>query len=374
MRDFVGFGALSEALQTLAAEEYDKVLVVASKSGWDRFNAVEKRAFFTERDTKLFSDFSINPDIAEIMVGVDVLRRFQPDLIVALGGGSAMDVAKMMKAVAFTHEPFDPAQPEGLKLSGDGPPLAAIATTAGSGAEATQYAVFYRGMDKQSIAHPSLRPEAAIVDPEMTYSLPPKQTAATGFDGLSQSVEAFWCSNTCPEARELATASIKYILPNIYNAVHSPEPGNRYHLAQGAYLSGKAINFTRTTMPHALCYHLTKHYDLPHGHAVAITLPYFFLINMDESLPINSPLGPEGHRENMRRLFAVMGQETADDCFAFWRNLMHACGLASSPREIGMDSAEKIRAMVGSMNTARQKNNPVHIEPDYLVDFILEHP
>ncbi len=374
MRDFVGFGALSEALHTLAGEGYAKVLVVASRSGWERFNAAEQRAFFSERQTELFSDFSINPDISEIMAGVEVLRRMQPDLILALGGGSAMDVAKMMKGVAFTREAFDPDQPEGLKPSGDGPPLAAITTTAGSGAEATQYAVFYRGRDKQSVAHPALRPEAAIVDPEMTYSLPPHQTAATGFDALSQCVEAYWCSGTGPEAQELAATGINYILPNIYNAVHTPEPGNRYHMIQGAYLSGKAINFTRTTMPHALCYHLTKRYGLPHGHAVALTLPYFFLINMDATLPVNTPLGPEGNRDNMGRLFEIMGQKTAEDCFAFWRNLMRACGLAPTLKEIGVDNAEKVRALVGSMNTARQKNNPVHIEPDALAQFMLDHP
>ncbi len=374
MRDFVGFGALSEALHTLAQEKYASILVVASRTGWERFNAVEKRAFFAERHTEVFSGFSINPDIREIMAGVEALRRLRPDCVVALGGGSALDVAKMMKGVAFTREAFSPEQPEGLTPSGDGPPLAAIATTAGSGAEATQYCVFYRGTEKQSVAHPALRPDTAIVDPELTYSLPPYQTAATGFDALSQSVEAFWCSNTVPEAQELARVSIGYILNNIYNAVHAPDPGNRCHMAQGAYLSGKAINFTRTTMPHALCYHLTKRYGLPHGHAVAITLPYFFLINTDDSLPVNTPLGAEGNRANMRRLFGILGQNTAEDCFVFWRNLMRACGLAPTLREVGVDSEDKLRALIGSMNTARQKNNPVHVEPDRLISLMQERP
>lgn len=372
MRDYTGFGALSEALLAMEAGGYRKVLVVASTSGWERFNAVEKRRFFAERDTRVFSAFSVNPDIAEIMAGAAVLGEFRPDLIVTIGGGSAMDVAKVMKAAVFTREPFAPEQPEGLKPSGEGPPLVAIATTSGSGSEATQYAVFYKGVEKQSLAHPSLRPEMAVVDPELTYSLPPAQTASTGFDALCQSVEAFWCSNTTPEARELATASIGYILPHIYNAVHSPAPDNRYHMAQGAYLSGKAIDITRTTLPHALCYHLTKKYGVPHGHACALTLPYLFLAFMDESLPVNSPLGPEGHRENMRGLFAVLGQETAEDCFVFWRNLLKACGLAATLPEVGMDTRDKVGAMVASMNTARQKNNPVHMEPEYLVDLFMK--
>ncbi|MCD7897119.1 MAG: phosphonoacetaldehyde reductase [Planctomycetaceae bacterium] len=371
MKDYVGFGAVNEALLDLAGGDYHRVLVVASESGWERFNAVERRRFFTERETVVFSGFSINPEFDEILAGVEVRNRFRPDLIVAYGGGSPIDVAKMIKVVAFTKEPYDPDKPETLVPSGDGPPVVAIATTAGSGAEATMFAVFYRHAAKVSLASRYMRPEMAVADPEMTYSLPPYQTAATGFDGLSQSVEAYWASSTSEKAREIARTSIGYILPNIYNAVHSPEPGNRYHMLQGSYLSGEAINLTRTTMPHALGYHLTKKYNLPHGHAVALTLPYFFILNMDESLETNSPLGPEGQRENMRSLFSILGQKTAEDAFQFWRNLMQACGLAVTFSEVGVDSREKMEALVDSMNLARMNNHPVKIGRERLVDFFL---
>lgn len=372
MKDHVGFGALNEAFGELANGGYRRILVVASESGWKRFNEAEKRAFFTERETRLFSAFTPNPEIKEIMTGVAVLKEFGPDLIVAYGGGSPIDVAKMMKAIAFTGEAFDPAEPEKIAVSGDGPPLVAITTTSGSGSEATQYAVFYRGVEKQSIASPHVRPEMAVADPEMTYTLPPRQTAATGFDAMSQGVEAYWCSNTGEEARELGGAAIAYAVPNIYNAVHHPAPGNRYYMVMAAYLSGKAINSTRTTMPHALAYHLTKAYGLPHGHAVAVTLPYFFLINMDKSLPVNSPLGAEGQRRNMEGLFRLFGQETAEDTFTFWRNLMRECGLSPTLREVGVDSEEKVRVLVESMNLVRQKNQPVAADREYLIRAFME--
>ncbi len=367
MEDYIGFGALNAALDALDGEEYTRVLVVASKSAWKRFNGENEREFFRRRNPRLFSDFSVNPDFREILAGAEVFKEFRPDLIVAIGGGSAIDVAKMIKAIVFTHDAYDPNLPETLKPSGDGPPLVAIATTAGSGAEATPFAVFYLGEKKQSLAHDSLRPDMAVVDPELSYSLLPQQTAATGFDALSQSVEAYWSSRTVPAAQELAQASIKYILPNLYNAVHRPEPGNRYHMAQGAYLSGQAIRLTRTTLPHALAYHLTKRYGLPHGHAVALTLPYFFLLNMDKTLPVQSPLGAEAHYANMRRLFLLLGQENAGDALVFWRNLLHGCGLAPTLAEAGVNDPGKRRALVDSVDYGKMANHPVRVGAEVLL-------
>lgn len=374
MDDYVGFGALSEALLDLDTKQYNRLLVVASRSGWERFSSGGPRPFFSTRQIVFFDGFSPNPEFREILAGAECLRACQPDLIVAIGGGSPLDVAKMMKAVVFTQEPYDPEKPEALKPSGDGPPLLAIPTTAGSGSEATQFAVFYKDNVKQSLSHPSLRPEIAVVDPEMSYSLPPGQTAATGFDVLAQAVESLWAGSSTPEAKELAEAAIRYALSHIYNAVHTPGPGNRYHMAQAAYLAGKAINITRTTMPHALGYHLTKLYGLPHGHAVSITLPYFFLLNIDPALPVNVPLTRESNLGNMERLFELLGQKNGEDSFVFWRNLMKACGLVSTLTEAGVDSENKVRALVASMNLVRMKNHPVQVEADYLVRFFMTHP
>lgn len=365
--DFVGFGALNQAFAKLTGGEYRRIFVVASQEGWKRFNPGGIRPFFSGREVDVYSEFSTNPEFNEILRGAARFRAFRPDLILTIGGGSAMDVAKVIKAEIFTGTSYDATKPESLKPSGSGPPLVAIATTAGSGSEATKYAVFYLGETKQSLSHQSLRPDMAIVDPELSYSLPPDQTAATGFDALSQSVEAYWSSRTVPAAQELAQASIKYILPNLYNAVHRPEPGNRYHMAQGAYLSGQAIRLTRTTLPHALAYHLTKRYGLPHGHAVALTLPYFFLLNMDKTLPVQSPLGAEAHYANMRRLFLLLGQENAGDALVFWRNLLHGCGLAPTLAEAGVNDPGKRRALVDSVDYGKMANHPVRVGAEVLL-------
>ncbi len=357
--DFVGFGALNQAFAKLTGGEYRRIFVVASQEGWKRFNPGGIRPFFSGREVDVYSEFSTNPEFNEILRGAARFRAFRPDLILTIGGGSAMDVAKVIKAEIFTGTSYDATKPESLKPSGSGPPLVAIATTAGSGSEATQFAVFYLGGVKQSIAHPSLRPEVAVVDPELTYSLPPYQTAATGFDALSQAAEA----------REFASAAIRYVVPNIHNAVHAPAPGNRYHMAQAAHLAGKAINVTRTTMPHALGYHLTKRYNLPHGHACALTLPYFFILNTLPDAKVIAPCGEEAHRRTMDRLFDLLGQKNAEDSFIFWRNLMRSCGLAVDWPEIGLTTEAQMRELVATMNPERMRNHPVAIDSERLVEF-----
>ncbi|MDR3211969.1 MAG: phosphonoacetaldehyde reductase [Planctomycetota bacterium] len=364
--DKVGYGALGEALTVLEGLNYRKVLLVATPSAWKRFNARGQQPFFPGRECRFFADFNPNPSFPEIEAGCRVYREFKPDLLVAIGGGSPIDVAKSIKALAHTREDFPPERPEEIKASGEGPPLVAIATTAGSGSEATRFAVFYLGERKQSLAHPSLRPEMAVVDPEMTRELPPDITAATGFDALSQAVESHWSPHATPESREFSRQAIRSILPNIYNAVHTPDPQNRLAMANAAYLAGKAINLTRTGIPHALAYHLTKRYGLPHGQAVALTLPYFFAINSQPEARAVSDAMERERTAVMQEIFTLLGQDNPEDTAFFWRHLLASCGLAATLREAGLEKPEQVAELVASINPSRLGSNPVVVEPDLL--------
>lgn len=374
MEDCIGFGALGEAMAALARENFRKILVVASETAWQRFNAPAERPFFKERETRLFSAFSPNPAVEDILAGVGAARAFAPDCLLALGGGSAIDTAKGIKAMLHAAGDYDAMRPETVHISGDGPPIVAIATTAGSGAEATPSNVFFVGKRKYSFSHPSLRPAMAVADPELSYSLPPGETAAGGFDALSQGVESFWSAAATEESRAYAAAAIKAALPNLYNAVHTPAPGSRYNMMMAAHNSGKAIAITRTTLPHGLAYHLTHEYGLPHGHAVALSLPYFFRINTEAPSSPRYPGGAEAQQRNMAELLRLMGFETGEDCFAFWRNLLKACNLPPRPVDVGVDTREKTEKWIRSFDVANAPTHPVQVTTDCLVDFILANP
>ncbi len=111
----------------------------------------------------------------------------------------------------------------------------------------------------------------AIVDPALTRSLPPLVAAASGMDALSQAIESYWCVNSTDESKDFAREAIGRIVPHIREAVHAASDEPRLAVAQGAHLSGKAINITRTTAPHALSYALTSRFGVPHGQAVSLT-------------------------------------------------------------------------------------------------------
>ncbi|MDR0362173.1 MAG: phosphonoacetaldehyde reductase [Planctomycetota bacterium] len=374
IKDFVGFGALSEALEALASDGYKRIFVVASPGAWGRFTGKGEWPFFHDRTVEVFGRFSPNPDFREILAGMERFNAFKPDLIMAIGGGSPIDVAKMIRVMAYTVPPYDPESPEKIVPAGEGPPLVAVATTAGSGAEATRFAVFYVGERKQSMAHDSLRPEVAVVDPELTYSMPPKLTAECGFDALSQAVESYWAVGATDESREIAAAAMGYILPNLYNAVHEPQAKNRYNMAIGAYQAGRAINITRTTVPHALGYHLTKKYGLSHGHSVALTLPFFLVINSDPNAKVTAPGGADAHCAMMRALLSLLGQETALDAAMFWRNLLRTCGLTPTLRGAGLTTDTQLRALIASVNPARLGNNPVAVDVGLLLAIFRNEP
>ncbi|MBR4828985.1 MAG: phosphonoacetaldehyde reductase [Muribaculaceae bacterium] len=205
---------------------------------------------------KEFEDFSENPKKEDVDTGVEVLLQNSPDMIVAAGGGSVMDMAKLIRYYACSKIP-----------------ILAIPTTSGTGAESTQFAVCYIDGVKHSINDMSILPNHVILFPPFTYQNSRYLTACTGFDALAQAIESYWNINATEESDEYALRAIHQIYPVLGKEMLSAD--DRSRLMTGANDAGKAINITRTTVPHALSYTLTSKYGYPHGHAVALTFPYF---------------------------------------------------------------------------------------------------
>ena len=208
-----------------------------------------------------FDDFSSNPKQEDAEAGLGMMAQFKPDMIVAVGGGSVIDMAKLIRHYSNVQIP-----------------LLAIPTTAGTGAESTQFAVCYIDGVKHSISDPSILPDMVLLYPPFTYDNSPYLTACTGFDALAQAIEAFWNVNATPESDALALRAIERIYPRLTTDL---SPDDRKMLLLGANDAGCAINITRTTVPHALSYTLTSKYGYPHGHAVALTFPFFFKYNLE---------------------------------------------------------------------------------------------
>lgn len=284
-----------------------------------------------------------NVEVREVQ---EVFAKFSAEkgrVIVAIGGGSVMDLAK-----AVIHR--------GIELSMSIPFFVAVPTTAGSGSEATHFAVVYKGKRKYSLVHPELLPLVVILDPALTYSLSSYLTAVGGMDAFSQAVESFWNSNGTDESRQYATDSMVIWKEAFLKAVQQPTFETREKMLKAAHLAGRAINITRTTGPHALSYYLTIHHNVPHGQAVALFLPLFFLYNQ----PVNE-------------LCSLLDVNDEYSAMQMIRHTMKQAGLAIDLTGLGLSKENIIDKLLDEVNEERFANNPVAFDQEKLKQLIQEY-
>ncbi len=224
-----------------------------------------------------FQNFSPNPDYESIVFGVKMFRREGCEWILAIGGGSAIDVAKCIKLFANMDLSQDLLQQEIVPNTVG---LIAVPTTAGSGSEATRFAVIYKQGEKVSVSHESCIPQAVFFDESVLDSLPLYHRKATFLDALCHAMESAWSVHSTKESRDYSMEAIEILLcvagpylqePVSENAVESVDRQSIHRrLLYAANLAGKAINISQTTAGHAMCYQLTKGFGIAHGHAAAL--------------------------------------------------------------------------------------------------------
>jgi alcohol dehydrogenase class IV len=224
----------------------------------------------------IYDEVDPDPTFDHAEAGLAMVRREGCDAILALGGGSPMDAAKVIAAAATNHKPM--RKLVGLfKVRKTPLPLFAIPTTAGTGSEATLAAVLADPIThvKQFVVDPKLLPLMAALDPLLMVGLPPPVTAATGMDALTHAVESYLAVTSTPQTERYASAAIKLVfanLPRAYSEGSNIEA--RKGMAMASYYGG--IAFTRTSVGyvHAIAHTLGAYYGTPHGLANAIVLPH----------------------------------------------------------------------------------------------------
>ena len=361
--EFFGPGSIHQLEGILGKRAPSRVFIVAGKRSFEQSGAgraLEK--WLQGIDYRIHHDFRENPDFDDLIRGAGRVREFQPDVIIAIGGGSAIDTAKIISVLPDDTQQAGKTVTGELAVTRKIAPLVVIPTTSGSGSEATHFAVAYKDDKKYSVAGNLLSPDYVIIDPELTYSLPPHQTAVSGMDALCQAVESYWAESGNDHSREMAADAIGTILPNLVNAVNRPGPESRLAMARGANLAGKAINVTKTTAPHALSYPLTTFYGIPHGHAVALTLGEFLVLNAQKAKDY-----PDGKlAARMNNLFRLLGANDAEESREKIRMIMDQTGLQTSLSgciAAGHKAGHKadLHLILAHVNTERLQNHPVRL-------------
>ena len=324
----------------------------------------EINAYFEELTSRLgvkilrFMDFQSNPLYENVVEGVKRFRAESCDAIVAVGGGSAMDVAKCIKL--YTNMPGDGSEGSWLKetIIPNDIPFLAMPTTSGTGSEATRFAVIYYAGAKQSVSECSCIPGTVLMDSSVLKTLPEYQKKATMMDALCHAVESFWSVNSTEESKAYSRAAIHGVLTNMDGYLLNTDEGNAGMLL-AANTAGKAINITQTTAGHAMCYKITSLFGCAHGHAAALCDRVLFPWMVKNVDKCTDPRGVEYLTRILTEIGQAMGCENAAAGAEKLEKIFKSLEL-----EVPTATGEQFELLKTSVNPVRLKNHPIAIDVD----------
>jgi len=302
-----------------------------------------------------FNDFSPNPTYESIVKGVKFFNASKRDLIVAIGGGSAIDVAKCIKLFANSNPQINylKQQNKSSNIS-----FLAIPTTAGSGSEATRFAVLYYNGEKQSIANEGLIPNVVCLSPSCLETLPKNQKLASLLDAMCQAIESYWSVNSTEESKYYSDTALRLLWTNKDNYLIGEKDAALY-VMEAAYLAGKAINITQTTAAHAFSYKITSKYGVPHGVAVAMCLTQIWPYMYEHSDKCIDVRGQNYLEHIFYDISNAMGYTDPSISIERFNDFVMKHVSYQVSNSLNQDDYSEL---VNSVNQQRLKNNPVLLE------------
>ena len=314
-----------------------------------------------------FSDFTPNPLYEQVCNGIELLKQSQCDTILAVGGGSAIDVAKCIKLAVLAKEGnaaiIPPLVSQRLPIDGSKIPFIAIPTTAGTGSESTHNAVMYYEGAKQTVTNDGVLPDFAVLEPSVLKTLPLYQKKCTMMDALCQGIESWWSVNSTEESYEYSRKAIELIMANWRKYIFENDDEAAANIMLGANYGGRAINITATTAAHAMSYKITSLYGLPHGHAVAVCLPEiwnYMIYNLDKCIDSRGKQYLSVIFEDIAR---TMGCHEVSSAPKMIQDMMDQMSLQ---RPTPKDILSELDLLVYSVNPIRLKNNPIFLSEEVI--------
>lgn len=365
--EFAKIHELKQIILSYTSRNIVFIMSESSASRWDmndlldqlKINCESRNGFFT-----WIKDVKANPTQNNITESLQQIGNRPIDLILALGGGSAIDLAKGISAFHNENrnnnllpEEITNSIKNNKYMDGSFIDIIAIPTTAGTGSEVTQWATIWdeNKLGKFSIDAPGLQPKKSIIVPELTLSVPPILTLSTGLDAMCQAIESYWSKHTTPIVQEIAYRAVQLIIQNLRKSLEDPEDlASREKLCKASVLAGIAFSKTRTTACHSISYPLTMLYGVPHGLAVSLTLDAVAKIN-------------ERHFPNDKELFNLFeefgGIKNWIDfaCDSFVNMKLSSFGITTNDIPIIVEN---------SFTTGRMNNNPVDLTKEQVTQIL----
>ena len=310
----------------------------------------------------VFSDIRPNPTTENVDNCVKLIREIGADFAVALGGGSPMDCCKAACAIAKGNDVIRSYHSEGKPVSSDEAiPMIAFSTTSGTASEVTNISVLtdVEKNLKNPMNDPAMYPKIAVIDPELTLSVPKQVTASTGLDVLSHAVESYWSTLNQPVCTACSVYSARLVFEWLEKAYNEPDNLEaREKMAEASIVAGVAFSHPRTTGSHACSFPLTNLYGVPHGEACAFTLDYFIKFNAD-------------HADENGRITALARDCGFDSPYAMADEISamkKRMGMKSRLSEIGCTTEEQILELTEKSMSMLTERNPIALTKENILD------
>lgn len=325
-----GAGSIAKLPQLLETLSGRRVTLITDANILDAIGLGDRLpALFKGYKVSVFPEVEPNPPVDNCQDAIRFALEHEAEIVVGIGGGSAQDTAKIVAAVTQNGGDVQAVLRGERKISGGSLPTVLVPTTAGTGSEVTRWGTLWDKVQKLkfSVESPSMYPTHALVDPELTLTLSPAWTAATGADALSHAMEAYWNKHHNPVSDVYALEAVRRIFEALPLAVTNPSNlAHRSKMLFASLLAGMAFSNTKTAAAHSLSYPMTLHYGVVHGQASSITLPALLRFNEQAS------------RERMTDLARAVGGNSVDSGARRIQVLLQRIGLKTSLSELGIDS------------------------------------
>ena len=307
-------------------------------------------------DVHVFSQVQADPPEAVVLAAVAQAQMFHVELVIGLGGGSSLDVAKLVAVLAPGHQEL--AQLYGIGyVHGQRLPLVQLPTTAGTGSEVTNIAIVTTGTtSKMGVVAPQLYADLAILDASLTLGLPPAVTAATGIDAMVHAIEAYTSRlHKNPLSDMLATQALSLLSGNLLTACNDGQDlAARQAMLLGAMLAGQAFSNAPVAAVHALAYPIGGLFHVPHGLSNALVLPHVLRFNLSHAAPLYAQLAAI-----LKPGITGSDEARANALIDAMQDMALATGIARTLREVGIAASDLDRlADEAMLQTRLLGNNP----------------
>lgn len=306
----------------------------------------------------IYTDVEYEPSIECLKRAVDYVRKGKHKVVIGIGGGSTLDIAKV-SAAGKDNPDKDVEEFIGMdKIPKRVTPVVTLPTTAGTAAEVSRYTVFTKGISKVGINGYNVMADIAVVDPVFTYTLPPKVTAGTGLDALSHAVEGIISLDATPMSDALGFLAVELVFKYLRRAYYR---GNdveaRYFMSLAATSAGAPLNIARVVLGHSISQTFGPQYKIHHGTACGITLPYimeFYLPAIPEKLAAIARVAGV----DMAKLSI---QEAAEEAVRITWKLVEDLNVPLSLRDIGISKAELETLAKRTIKEWPRPNSPIEL-------------